>query len=293
MRKLLIILLLLPAILIAQIPDPLPGTYVNDLAHVLTQGDVAKLNEQIYSVEKKYSVQIAVVLINELPTNYGIEDYARDIGRKWHAGNARNGLVYVAAINQRKQRLEVAANLEGTITDATALHLTDNIKPFFRNKDYYGGLANLVKDINTQLDPVTQEQQRLAKEELSKKEQKEIDTFFTVIFWLFGICGVVCIGLYIYFKRKKKKESIKEPNRVKYDSEGSYSRSNYITPIVINNESDYTPPARSYSDYTPPGRSYDSDSYSSSDYGNWGSGSSDSSSSYDSGFSGGGSSNDW
>lgn len=294
MKLILIFLLLLPVTIFAQVPDPQPGTYINDRASILTQSDITKLNERIYALEQKYSIQLAVVLVSELPVNYAIEDYAREIGRKWHVGNARNGLVYVAAINQRKQRLEVAANLEGSIPDIEALHLTDHIKPFFRNKDYSGGLLNLVNEIDQLLNPVVSEQRALAQAELKKKEEKAGSV---AGFLLLGLASAIGIGWFIYFlvsRRKRKQEPEPQPLYASGNS-GAAKSSNYIAPIYIDNSTTNTD--SSYSSR----RSYDSDSSSSSSsssdssssYGNWGSGSSDSSSSSDSGYSGGGSSNDW
>lgn len=290
--KRLLTLLLLPAITLAQIPDPLPNTYVDDLAGVLTTYQVGKINEQVHQLETKYSVQLAIVLVGDLPTNYEIEDYAREIGRKWHVGNARNGLVYVAAINQHKQRLEVAANLEGLIPDITARHLTDNIKPFFRNKDYATGLLNMVKEIDDLINSEAQEQRKLAEEERNKKSDNTL---------LIGLLLIVCfIGPWIIavwiINRRKKKRITPEP---KYSPSTIASRyagsSNYVAPVIVNNENNYSSGySKSDDDDRPSYRSSSSDSGSSSnsDYGNWGSGSSDSGSS-DSGFSGGGSSNDW
>lgn len=289
--KQLFLLLLLPATLIAQIPDPQPNTYVNDLANVLTDHQEQKINEQVRQLEKKYSVQLAVVLIGDLPENYQIEDYAREVGRKWHVGNARNGLVYVAAINQRKQRLEVAANLEGLIPDATALHLTDHIKPFFRNKDYTAGLLNMIKEIDDLINPEAQEQRKLAEAEKQKRADKAFSVFLTVIFWLLGIVAVILIIAWILYRRKKKakpEEPVYKPSSISSWYTGS---SNYVAPVIVNNESNYS---SGYSQRDDSGYSSgSSSSSSSSDYGNWGSGSSDNSSSSDSGYSGGGSSNDW
>lgn len=296
MKKLLL-LLLLPLSVFSQIPDPISGTYINDLANVITEDQEQKINENVNLLEKKYSVQLAIILVNEIPENYSIEDYAREVGRKWHVGNARNGLVYVAAINQRKQRLEVAANLEGIITDAIALHITDNIKPYFRNKDYVGGVLNMVKEIDGFVNPEAQAQLKLAEAEEQKKSDELFGMFLSVVLWMLGIGSAIGLILWV-IKRKKKKEIPEEPKYTQYPISPQYNRSsNYITPIIINNDSNYSSGYSNYNDYgsgsSSSSSSNSSSSSSSSDYGNWGSGSSDSSSSYDSGYSGGGSSNDW
>lgn len=80
-----------------------------------------------------------------------IEDFAREIGREWHIGTDRKGLVYVASISQRKQRMEVAANLEGVLTDIITHEIMDHLKPFMKKMDYAGALRNMVSEIGTRL----------------------------------------------------------------------------------------------------------------------------------------------
>jgi uncharacterized protein len=295
MKKLLL-LLLLPATLFAQIQDPQPGTYINDLAGVLNDYQKATINKQVYALEQKYSVQLAIVLINDLPANYEIEDYAREIGRKWHVGNARNGLIYVAVINQHKQRLEVSANLEGIIPDIEALHITDHIKPFFKAKDYAGGLLNMVKEIDDLVNPEAQEQRKLAEAERQKKADNMLAAFWQFVMWLLGVAAIVALVVWIINRRKKKQQPAEPVYKPSTIASRYSNNSNYIAPVIVNNESNYSSDYSRSNDYSS-GSSYssssDSSSSSSSDYGNWGSGSSDTSSSSDSGYSGGGSSNDW
>jgi uncharacterized membrane protein YgcG len=87
---------------------------------------------------------MAVVLVNYLPPGYTIEDYATLIGRKWHVGRANDGLVYVAAIKQHKQRLEVAQNLQKYITDERAANVLDLLKIDLKENLYYDAMKTLV-----------------------------------------------------------------------------------------------------------------------------------------------------
>src|SRR5438105_648042 len=319
MKKLLIILaLLVPYFSFCQIPEPLPNTYVNDLAGVLKPDELKSLNETILAVEKISSVQIAIVLINDLPDRYEIEDYAREIGRKWHVGNAKNGLVYVAAINAHKQRLEVASELEGDIPDIVAKQITDNLKPNFKNKDYYGGLQVLLNGINERIDPVIKEQNRLAELEQAKKNQKLFDGFISVLVWIGGIGVAAAVVWYFIFypiqrRKRKAREEAEEKERELQRLKEKERRASYAStmnsfksshsappppkPIAREEKTTYIPPIIPLSTDSDNYRSSSSSSSNSSDnsssYGNWASCSSDSSSSSDSGYSGGGSSNDW
>lgn len=291
MKKLLLFLLVVPATLFAQIPKPQLNTYINDLAGVLSTAQTAELNKQIYDIEKKYSVQIAVVLVNQLPDNIVIEDYAREIGRTWHVGNAKNGLVYVASIKEHKQRLEVAQNLEGTITDAAANEILANIKPFFRNQDYAGGIKNMLSELDKRMNPAKDEQAALGAAEKVKKDEQGGD--LTWLWWLLGIGGGAGI-LWLIFRKREDEAVVPDYTPPMGRSNGYGSRPTYISPIIVNDSFNSSPSHDYGSSYSSSSSSDSSSSSSSStDYGSWGSGSSDSSSSSDSGFSGGGSSSDW
>ena len=97
-------------------------------------------------------MQVAVLLIKQLPHNTTIEDYARNIGNKWKVGNDHNGLVYVAVLNERRQRLEVAGNLEGDIPDITAKDIIDHMRPYLQQQDYFNALQTLVAQIDSHLE---------------------------------------------------------------------------------------------------------------------------------------------
>jgi uncharacterized membrane protein YgcG len=148
----LLLFLLLSFVGFGQAPPPMANTFVNDFAHVLSGPDIEDLNQQIKQLEERDSVQVALVLVKKLPEGMEIEDYAREIGRQWHAGIGRRGLVYVVSISQHKQRLEVAANLEGIIPDVTARTMTDSLKPLLRTGDYGGAMKNLVMWITVALE---------------------------------------------------------------------------------------------------------------------------------------------
>lgn len=155
MKKLLFILLLSPLLLIAQeptLPIPRPNTYVNDLAGVLNSTEIEDLNTQIYYIERNYKVQFAIIIV-KTTGDMSIEDFARKIGMTWKVGADRKGLVYVAALNDHKQRLEVAENLEATITDVRAKELTDIVKAYKQHGHLYLGLHNMTQSLTMMLQP--------------------------------------------------------------------------------------------------------------------------------------------
>lgn len=310
MKKLLF-LLLLPMFVIGQIPTPKPNTYVNDLAGLLTETQINELNLNIRQIEVDYSIQIAIVLVKttgEIP----IDDYARQIGRSWHVGNAKNGLVYVAALDDHKQRLEVAQNLEGTITDIRAHELTDIIKGFFHHQQYYAGLNSFLQSLTVMLKPVQAEQKGLGNTELEKKNNVGDAIFYGCLFIVFCLA----FGFYIETRLRKlaakkakllaeeeRKERIWEAINVKINTFENQAnarpiRTYNVTPDRIPEHKRDDIASGFAAGYMASSSNSSSDSSSSNSssaspsYGDWGSDSSNSSSSSDSGFSGGGSSND-
>jgi uncharacterized protein len=313
----------------SQVPDPQKGTYINDLAGVVSAQDKQVINGALRLVEDSFGVQMAIVLVNELPENMSIEDYAREVGRKWHVGINKKGLVYVAAILQHKQRLEVSNHLEGAVPDITANHLLDELKPYFRAQKYGEGISQMVVHLGHILNDNKAELQQST----TDKSKKGTSGWLYFGLWI-GLTVPIYFLILYRIKRKRAEEAAREKERLarrenaidkliaeKFKRKvGNYSSANndltrvtrtntYIEdPVVI-------PPTPDEPDEIKPGyyssgssgyssgssdsnnNSGSSDSTSSSDYGNWGSGGSSDSGSIDtgssSGFDGGGASSDW
>src|SRR5438270_5231558 len=151
MKQFLLLILFIPFFCRSQIPAPKPDTYINDYTSHLSAGEIRQLNERLYSLEKQTTVQVAVLLINALPADMSIEDYARAVGNKWKVGLNHNGLAYVAVLQARQQRLEVARNSEGSIPDVTAAEIIDQLKPFLQQEDYFGAIGQLITQLEQHL----------------------------------------------------------------------------------------------------------------------------------------------
>src|SRR5882757_433498 len=123
------------------LPKPNPPRLVNDAAGVLSPEQVEILEHKLVALDDSSSNQIAVVLIKTLG-DYAIEDYATKLFREWGIGNKKtnNGVLIIAAIDDRKVWIEVGYGLEGAIPDITANHIIENdLTPNFRSNDYYEG----------------------------------------------------------------------------------------------------------------------------------------------------------
>ena len=150
MKKLLFILLTVFsfAIVSAQnvLPKPNPPRLVTDAAGVLSAEQVETLERKLVALDDSTSNQIAVVLIKTLGDN-GIEDYALKLFREWGIGNKKtnNGVLIIAAIDDRKMWIEVGYGLEGAIPDVTAASIYRNeMVPEFKKQNYYQGIDNAI-----------------------------------------------------------------------------------------------------------------------------------------------------
>jgi len=142
-------LLLYPLVASAQIPaDELlqrlePRGYVNDYAGVLDAQERKRLESLLAEVERKTGAEIAVVALESLEGGQ-IEDFANRLFEKWGIGkkDQDNGVLLIAAIRDRKVRIEVGYGLEPVLPDARAGRILDQVVlPAFRAGHYARGLA--------------------------------------------------------------------------------------------------------------------------------------------------------
>ncbi len=154
MKKILFLLLfcIFGLFAIAQnvLPKPNPPRLVNDAAGVLSAEQVAILEQKLVALDDSTSNQIAVVLIKTLD-GVAIEDYAQKLFREWGIGNKKtnNGVLIIAAIDDRKMWITVGYGLEGAIPDITASSIYRNeMVPAFKEQNYYRGIDNAINALS-------------------------------------------------------------------------------------------------------------------------------------------------
>lgn len=153
MKKLLFILLTVFSFAATgqnTLPKPNPPRLVNDAAKVLSPEQVEILERKLVAFDDSTSNQIVVVLIKTLG-DYAIEDYAVKLFRDWGIGNKKtnNGILILAAIDDRKVRIEVGYGLEGAIPDITSASIIRNdIVPNFKAGNYYRGIDQAIESVS-------------------------------------------------------------------------------------------------------------------------------------------------
>ncbi|GAB4094393.1 TPM domain-containing protein [Flaviaesturariibacter terrae] len=130
-------------------PRPTPPHLVNDFAHVLTPEQVAALEAKLLDYADSTTSQIAIITVptlEDLPP----EEVALEFLRQWGVGikDKNNGVVMLAAINDRKIRIEVGYGLEGSIPDITTKNIIESdIIPAFKAGNYYRGFDNATSSL--------------------------------------------------------------------------------------------------------------------------------------------------
>ncbi len=141
-KLILFVLLIQLAIGAQELPEK-PTTWVNDYAGVLTAQQKAELNALLSDLERRTSNQIFIAIFKRLPENSYLEDFTVRLFEKWRPGlpDQNNGLLITIFTEDRKARIEVGYGLEDVVTDAQARQvLYNNMIPYFKKGDYYGGL---------------------------------------------------------------------------------------------------------------------------------------------------------
>ena len=124
-------------------------TPVNDFAQVLASEEAFYLTQKLKAYEDTTSTQIVIVLLESLEGEK-IEVYAKKLAKSWGIGqkNKNNGVLILAAIQDRKIRIQVGYGLEKSITkDEAALIIDEKIKPDFRKEAYFEGLKVAIEAI--------------------------------------------------------------------------------------------------------------------------------------------------
>ena len=135
----------------SDIPNPTEaGTgYVTSIGGYLTDGETAGINDLVLGIERDTSIEIAVVVVPSLAEDIFTE--AQELFDRWKIGKAGvdNGLLILAAIEDRNIRTHTGYGMEGLFTDAGISVLQESIiVPAFREGRYGDGLIAYVTEID-------------------------------------------------------------------------------------------------------------------------------------------------
>ena len=118
-----------------------PTGYVDDFANALTPDTKSKLEALATEVDQKANAQIAVVTVKSLDGD-DIDDYAVRLFKQWGIGGKKSdrGVLVLAAIQDRKYRIEVGYGLEGILPDGKVGSFGREAVPLFKDGNYSAAL---------------------------------------------------------------------------------------------------------------------------------------------------------
>ena len=135
------------------LPVPKLSAQVIDLSKTLSATDVAALTATAAGIEKQRGTQIAVLVVGST-NGEPIEDFAHRVGDAWKLGRkgVGDGLLIVAALQDRRVRIDVARALEGAVPDAVAKRIiNESIRIAFQQQRYAAGLDAALHRIDERL----------------------------------------------------------------------------------------------------------------------------------------------
>ena len=166
-----------------------PRGPVSDYANVIPSGNEQRLNGILTELRQKTGAEVAVVT---LPSLDGGEraDFANRLYERWGIGQRGkdNGVLILAAINDRQAQIEVGYGLEGVLNDALVVRiLREDVFPFFKQQRYSTGLTkgttrlvNLIAaDSGVQLSGVPQQ---TTSRDYGSRTQRKTNPILSIIF---------------------------------------------------------------------------------------------------------------
>ena len=127
---------------VAQQAVPALSGHVVDVSGTLGADQRQALEARLTAFEAQRGAQVVVLLVNTTQPE-DIASYANRVGNAWKIGrkDIGDGLLLVAAMQDRKLRIEVAKSLEGAIPDLEAKRIIEReITPRFKQGDFAGGI---------------------------------------------------------------------------------------------------------------------------------------------------------
>jgi uncharacterized protein len=118
-----------------------PQGYVSDFAHMLDPQSRARIEDYCGQVERTTGAQMALVTIDTL-NGAPIEDFTGELFRKWGIGKKGQdtGILYLLAIKDHKQRIEVGYGLEPILPDGFVGGVQRQVQPLLRQNQYGGAM---------------------------------------------------------------------------------------------------------------------------------------------------------
>lgn len=133
------------ALNIHDVPNPQQsnGTWVTDMANILSDSTETKLNQMINDLESKNGTEIAVVTVPETAPSASPKAFTTELFNHWGIGKANedNGVLFLVSVGDRRVEIETGYGIEPILPDAKVGNIIENqITPRFKQGDFDGGV---------------------------------------------------------------------------------------------------------------------------------------------------------
>ncbi len=147
------------AISINEVPNPrqINGTWVSDVANILSDRTEDQLNRRISQLEARNGSEIAVVTISEISPSQTSKAYATQLFNTWGIGKrgVDNGVLFLVVVKQRRIEIETGRGITPHISNAEVAQIIDaKIKPEFKLQQFDQGMINGVEAMAKQLESI-------------------------------------------------------------------------------------------------------------------------------------------
>lgn len=140
---------LFPSASRAETPIPTLSGPVVDTAGLFSRNEIDMLSGGIRAYFQRYGIQFQILTVNGLDGE-PIEAFSIRVAERWKIGakGTGNGVLAIAALQDRAFRIEVGDGLEGELPDALCGQIIDQfVVPAFRRARYADGFASAISNM--------------------------------------------------------------------------------------------------------------------------------------------------
>ncbi|EDX75563.1 conserved domain protein [Coleofasciculus chthonoplastes PCC 7420] len=144
------------ALTVEEVPNPQQrnGTWVTDMADILSQDTERQLNQMISELEIENGTEIAVVTVPETSPAASPKAFTTELFNHWGIGKADedNGVLFLISIGDRRVEIETGYGIEPILPDAQVGQIIETkITPPFKQGDFDTGTLAGTKALVVQL----------------------------------------------------------------------------------------------------------------------------------------------
>ena len=199
---------------VASIPNQklINGSYVSNPDEILDGTTVTEIDALLQSLEKKTSVQVAVVAVGSIGDE-DIFDFAQELFTTWGIGSKDNdnGLLILLVKDKHTIRFHTGGGLEGTLPDVICKRIQrDYMVPEFKNGNYNAGILGGLQQVEKILTDPTYAA------ELQKPEEGEVSDWVGFVILLSIFFAPVLLIIFIVKASKGRFADTKTPNHTPY-----------------------------------------------------------------------------